>query len=402
MSFNIEALRARLAEQRDERQRRSYEQEFPGRPLMQPSNEEDMEFRPIPNTRFEPIEPNHALSEERLQQMREGVSNSWSIGYDTTRPTSWEDVHESINQIKENLFEHLQIEDPDSYENIDVKVRRKLAELLNNYSWRGILENEPSLTEADCPQVTCINPVHPIHFRNEIRLEYRCGAELDSLSLPEPVFRALREDFLNIDVFLWWLISRGLFPSVPSPSQVQHLLVILNSWLYRGGVVPYIKGFTLFPRQVAELPSLNSGEVYTRIGEYPVEICFSMKDIDESNGDFRIALRTKFIRFDIAHDLSRNFFTRPNRHDSPIEFIFKCVDGAWEMSHSTLIVPIVRFENPRVTHAHTVSAGYTIDMGSIFDRINRASTVWTPQEEITKTNGKHPPIKTKFLEGWEQ
>lgn len=353
----------------------------------------------IPNLRVEGHF--HAHSREETEALQRQAS-LMQVDRDRARPTSWEDVHESLNQIKENLFEHLELEEPDDYESTRIKVRSKLAELLNNYSWRGILENEPSLTEADCPHATYIRVEPAVYYRDEMRLEFRCGAELDTISLPEPVFRALREDFFNIDVFLWWLISRGLFPSVPSPSQVQHLLVILNSWLHRGGVVPYIKGFTLFPRLSREFPSLNSGEVYTRIGEYPVEICFSMKDIDESNGDFRIALRTKFIRFDIAHDLSRNFFTRPNRHDSPIEFIFRCVDDAWEISHSTLIVPIHRFGNPRVTHARTVSAGYTIDMGGIFDGINRASTVWTPQEEITKTNGKHPPIKTKFLEGWEQ
>lgn len=327
----------------------------------------------------------------------------WSIGFDTgSRITTWEDVFESLNQIKENLFEHLQIEDPDSYENIDIKIRRKLAELLNNYSWRGILENEPSLPGAHCPQVTYIRVEPAVYYRDEMRLEFRCGAELDSLSLPEPVFRALREDFYNIDVFLWWLISRGLFPSVPSPSQVQHLLVILNSWLYKGGVVPYIKGFRLFANQISELRSMAPGEAYARVGEYPVEITFTHRNTDEPSGTFRSRARTKFIRFDIPRGFSRYVFESPNRHESPIEFIFKCVDGAWEMSHSTLIVPIVRFENPRVTHAHTVSAGYTIDMGSIFNRINRASTVWTPQEEITKTNGKHPPIKTKFLEGWMQ
>jgi len=351
--------------------------------------------------RFEPIEPNHTLSEERLQQMREGVSNGWSIGYDTARATSWEDVHESLNQIKENLYEHLQIEEPDDYENTHIKIRRKLAGLLNNYSWRGILENEPSLTEADCPQVTCINPVHPIYFRNEIRLEYRCGAELDSLSLPEPIFRALREDFFNIDVFLWWLISRGLFPSVPSPSQVQHLLVILNSWLYKGGVVPYLRGFRPFANRISELRSMVPGEVYTRVGEYPVEISFTARDTDSRS---RSGLRTKFIRFDTPRGFSRYVFESPDRNKSPIEIIFKCVDDAWEISHSTLIVPIHRFSNPRVTWQHELGGNHTISYEDIINATTRLrpSSVWTPQEEITKTNGKHPPIKTKFLEGWMQ
>jgi len=351
--------------------------------------------------RFEPIEPNHTLSEERLQQMREGVSNGWSIGYDTARATSWEDVHESLNQIKENLYEHLQIEEPDYYESTRIKVRSKLAELLNNYSWRGILENEPSLTEADCPHATYIKPVHPVYYRDEMRLEFRCGAELDSLSLPEPIFRALREDFFNIDVFLWWLISRGLFPSVPSPSQVQHLLVILNSWLYKGGVVPYLRGFRPFANRISELRSMVPGEVYTRVGEYPVEISFTARDTDSRS---RSGLRTKFIRFDIPRGFSRYVFESPNRHESPIEFIFKCVDGAWEMSHSTLIVPIVRFENPRVTWEHNRNNRPFVTMSNIIDAVHsqRPNSVWTPQEEITKTNGKHPPIKTKFLEGWEQ
>lgn len=320
---------------------------------------------------------------------------------DRARPTSWEDVHESINQIKENLFEHLQIEDPDSYENTDVKVRRKLAELLNNYSWRGILENEPSLTEADCPHATYIRVEPAVYHRDEMRLEFRCGAELDAISLPEPVFRALREDFFNIDVFLWWLISRGLFPSVPSPSQVQHLLVILNSWLYKGGVVPYIKGFRAFPVRPRELPSLNSGEVYTRIGEYPVEISFTARDTDSRS---RSGLRTKFIRFDMRGNSSRNFFTRPSRHESPIELIFRCIDNAWEMNHSTLTVSILQFDNPRVTWQHELGGNHTISYEDIINATSglRPSSVWTPQEEITKKNGKHPPIKTKFLEGWEQ
>lgn len=357
----------------------------------------------IPNLRVEGHF--YTRSREETEVLQRQVS-LMQADRDRARPTSWEDVHESINQIKQNLFEHLEIEDPDSYENTDIKVRRKLVGLLNNYSWRSILENEPSLSEADCPTVLYEGRDTSVYFGHGIKLkfEYRGRADWDYLSLPEPIYRALEDDFYNIDVFLWWLISRGLFPSVPSPSQVLHLLVILNSWLYKGGAVPYLRGFNLLAESTLGWIHGMPGEIYHRVGEYPVEITFTHRNADEPSGTFRSRIRTKFIRFDIPRGFSRYVFESPDRNKTPIEIIFKCVDDALEASSSTLIVPIHRF-NPRVTWTHTPGDEYTFDMSHIIDQVHRTSrpqTVWTPQEEIAKTNGKHPPIKTKFLEGWEQ